>query len=235
VIIIWIGWLFSKSHFSNLNAAKIYYLPFTKTCFEGCVASLFLGAIIYSLFLTFRYLTVFINQPSKSQGEYPLTTRHRNHFLGYSVSVVLSTFSVLILSVFVYVTKLGKLYQEITFPGTTYPAIEIRYTGGFLSSDPSLYVYILGPIYRQRILYLPSQSVSRQEMGADHHSVSPNEGTVKMAYSSFHPFELRWSKSGSKLAVLSGGNYIACYDLTTGEHIERNSSNNTELIDFFSR
>jgi hypothetical protein len=128
-----------------------------------------------------------------------------------------------------YYFSLGKPYQEVTFPGTKHPTIEIRYSG---LTDQQAHVFIVGPLYRQRILDIPWATIYRTPTNPP---TQWGMGKVRMAMAHFDPYGIHWTKGGSGLAVSIDGNYVAAYDLDSGAKIERPQEVNQAIMDFMEK
>jgi len=129
-----------------------------------------------------------------------------------------------------YYFSLGKPYQEVTFPGTKHPTVEIRYSGW---TDQQARVFIVGPIYRQRILDIPWATTYRTPTNPP---TQWGTGKVRMAMAHFDPYGIHWNKGGSGLAVSIDNKYVAAYDLNTGAKIDQHQEwVNQAIMDFMDK
>ncbi|MCF8468798.1 MAG: hypothetical protein K9G33_15465 [Sneathiella sp.] len=222
----------SARSLGGLRAACVYLLPFALAVWTWILFSVACGSIAYfASRMFFRTRTSSVLMPGEStSGKTAQRSRAASMWkllnpLYIWVLLVAVTFA--ICGVFLYDFYVGTPYEEVTFPGTRHPSIEVRYNG-FV--DQQAHVFIAGPIYRERILDIPWTTIYRSPTNPP---PRPGQGKVKMAMSHFDPYGVWWSKDGHRLAISIGNQYVGGYDLTTGQRIEKHGADVDRLVAVF--
>jgi hypothetical protein len=226
------AWIIARSSLGP-QAASVYLSPFVSIFLRRWfVWSVVLACVMFFFFSWFPALlrespkeSVPKEPPNADQIHLTSPARGPGRLLRW-VMVVAACLGVLGMLAY-RIAYLGDLVETISFPGTTHPSVEIRRTG-FLQS--SLEMFLVGPLYKQGICSLPGQFNVRD---ASHLPPRQGTGEVRMGREEHEPFGITWSDDGRRLAVVFKGNYVAAYDLDTGETLGWSGSSTDKTVELF--
>jgi len=227
LILVWIA----AQHSLGWRAASVYLSPLVPVFVKWFIWSLTVGCAIFFLFSWFPALLR--QEPSEraDNGQHPqpiangAKPRPRAHprLLRFLIAAA-ACFA--IAGAILYLVQIGDFVEKASFPGTSHPSLEIRRTG-FLQS--SLHAFVVGPLYKQKVLFLPLTPPGTPPKPAP---VQP-QAEIRMARPGLEPYEVAWSREGSRFAVLFKGFYLAAYDLNTGQKVQQLTTPASEIVERF--
>ena len=197
------------------NAGNVYFSPLAIAWLWWMIWSLACGSVAYRLY---EWLRETLSRKYLDRGpsaKAPVPFRYRSNPI-YCLIIVAAGCGAI--RYVYYLLNIGAPYEIITFPGTSHPTIEVRYSG-FKNMTP--YVFVAGPLYKMKVLQIPwernedkSGALPAKSGGRD------GDGQVRTILDIWSPFRVRWSRRSAAFAVLHNGYYIAAYDLATGKSIQ---------------